>query len=202
MKKYQFLYNPGVWSLLATNLYIIYYYFQHPNSIHTVIAIYWIQSVLIGLFNFLDIITLQKVKADSFKDSNTGKDWSTGCAGTFFLVHYGIFHFVYLIFLSTSMLKIKELDWQFIILSFWILVASGIIHFIQHKLRNKTEEANLGVLFFLPYTRVVPMHLFILIPSFLSISGALVFLFLKTIADVAMYMIGLKWTFKQTDASI
>lgn len=201
MKKYHFLYNPAIWSLLATNLYIIYYYVQHPNSIHTVVAIYWIQSVLIGLFNFIDIVTLQNIKAGSFKDDNTGKDWSKGCAGIFFLFHYGFFHFVYLIFLTVSVLKLNELDWSFIRISFWLLVSASIIHFVQHKFRNKNQEANLGVLFFLPYTRIVPMHLFILLPNFFNITGSILFLVLKTVADVAMYVIGQKWTYPPAESS-
>lgn len=186
---------------MATNLYIIFYYIQHPNSIHTIVAIYWIQSVLIGCFNFIDIITLQNVKPGSFKDDNTGKDWSIGCAGPFFLLHYGFFHFVYLIFLSTSVLKINQIDWSFARTSFLLLLATSVLHFIQHKLRNKAQAANLGVLFFLPYTRVVPMHLFILIPNFLNITGPLLFLILKTISDVAMYAIGQKWTYSPIDSS-
>lgn len=187
----------GFWALLATNLYIIYYYTQHPKSIHTVVAIYWVQSVLIGFFNFLDIVTLSRIEVGSFKDKNTGKDWGKGCAGTFFLFHYGFFHVVYAVFLASSVLEIKALDWGFIKLTTLLLVASGIINFVQHKIRNQQQTANLGVLFFLPYLRIVPMHLLILIPKFLSISGALLFLVLKTVADGLMYLLGQKWVFKQ-----
>jgi hypothetical protein len=197
MKKSYVIYDLSFWALLLANIYVIYYYLDHPESLNTVIAIYWLQSVLIGAFNFLDIITLINIKQGSFHERNTGKDMGKGCAGFFFLFHYGFFHAIYFVFLSKDSFGKNQLDWNFVQISFWLLLGSCAIQFIQHKFKQNTKKANLGVMFFLPYARIVPMHLFILIPKFLNITGAMVFLVLKTIADLVMYWVSKKYSFEE-----
>ena len=67
-------------------------------------------------------------------------------------------------------------------------------------IRNRTEDVNIGAMFFLPYARVVPMHLMILMPQFLHISGNAIFLVLKTLADVIMYAVYRNAIFKTPPA--
>ncbi|MFI5195847.1 MAG: hypothetical protein ACHQD8_02040, partial [Chitinophagales bacterium] len=43
--------------------------------------------------------------------------------------------------------------------------------------------------FMTPYIRILPMHLTILIPAFFHVSNLGVFLILKSIADVLMYIV-------------
>jgi hypothetical protein len=170
------------------NLFLIYHYKQHPDSIHSIIALYWVQSVLIGLFNFLDILTLRKVKEGSWK-MNDQKSDSKGCAAFFFLFHYGFFHVGYLIFLAFTGIDIKKIDWKFAALAFWIILGSQAINFIQHKVRYHSVPGNVGQMFFLPYLRIVPMHLTILVPAFFHVSGYMVFLVLKTIFDLIFQVV-------------
>ena len=63
----------------------------------------------------------------------------------------------------------------------------------QHnKKRDSQRVPNIGTLMFFPYARIVPMHLTILLAASLggnSITALLVFLALKTIADVIMHMV-------------
>src|SRR5947207_620610 len=99
------------------NIYLIWYYLQVPASIDTIILLFYVQSVLIGVFNVLDMLTLTNV-ANSTGEGFTSKK---GCAAGFFAVHYGGFHFVYLFFLFTT-IHFKNLNWPFIYLSLWILL--------------------------------------------------------------------------------
>jgi hypothetical protein len=51
---------------------------------------------------------------------------------------------------------------------------------------------NIGTLMFFPYARVVPMHLLIVLAASLgseSVTALLIFLLLKTGADVIMHMV-------------
>ena len=173
------------------NVYLIWYYLKVPGSIDTIILLFYVQSVLIGVFNVLDILTLTNV----VNSSGEGPTSKKGCAAGFFAVHYGGFHFVYLFFLITK-INFKNLDGPLIHLSLWILLANATIGFIQNKIRNRTEAASVGAMFFMPYPRIIPMHLFILAPAFLHISAPLVFLVLKTIADVMMYVVCRKIVFR------
>jgi hypothetical protein len=173
---------------------MIYYYRQYPDSIHTIIALYWIQSVFIGLFNFVDIITLKKVVSGGLKMNNKRME-SKGCAGSFFLFHYGFFHLAYLFFLIT-IIDHKKIDWTFMQIGFWLIIASHAISFIQHKIRYNTIPGNLANMFFLPYLRIIPMHLMIIVPAFLNVSSYMLFLILKTIFDLLMYIISYRMMFK------
>jgi hypothetical protein len=65
------------------------------------------------------------------------------------------------------------------------------------KQREKVAKIDLGVLFFLPYLRIVPMHLMILIPTFFGITPSILFLVLKTIADALFYVVAKKSLFKK-----
>ena len=178
----------GLWLTLGINVYLIYGYIQTPSTIDTIIVLFYLQSVLIGVFNAVDIFTVTKHTDDP-------KGMSKGCSGLFFMVHYGGFHLVYLFFLP-SIVNIKHVDWHFFIITFYILLTSCLVNFIQDKWRNRTEAINISALFFMPYARVIPMHLTILAPKFLKISAPLLFLILKTVADVVMYIVYKKAVFK------
>ena len=157
------------------------------------------QSVLIGVFNFFDMLTLRNFKNADVKEDNdetTIKAYSkTGCLPWFFLLHYGLFHLAYLVFLTT-IINIKKLDFKFIELSFAIILIACTASFIQNKIRNRTEDVSIDAMFFMPYARIIPMHLMILLPNFFNISGAAIFLVLKTFADIVMHYVYTKAVFK------
>jgi len=178
----------GLLATLATNVYLIWEYVHNNASIDTIILLFYIQSVLIGVFNALDMFTVTTSNANEKSEVPETPRSSKGCLGLFFMVHYGGFHFVYLFFLP-EIINFKNINWPFFQLALVLLVIGCIINFIQDKVRNRTQSANLMAMFFMPYARVIPMHLTILAPKFLNISAPLLFLSLKTIADVITYLI-------------
>lgn len=191
MKK-KFIFNDiGFWSLLLWNLFLIYYQFQHPETFKTILWIYWAQSVLIGLFNFLDIITLQKVLPGSWNEDgkSVSDEKAKGCAAFFFLFHYGFFHLVYIIFLVAFVKAPGQFDFNFFALSVIIFFMSLLITFIQRKTKFSEIPGNIGKMFILPYLRIIPMHLTILLPAFIGVSAFTLFTVLKTIVDVLFYLI-------------
>jgi Family of unknown function (DUF6498) len=106
---------------------------------------------------------------------------------SFFVIHYGFFHLGYLVFLL-SMAK-PDSAWD----GFWIIVCGLSYVFAQRKTCEQQIAydalaiPNLGKLMFLPYLRILPMHLTII---FGMIGGStfsiLFFMVLKTIADVLL----------------
>jgi hypothetical protein len=188
------------WLLIAVNVYLILYYRKFPNSINDIIVLFYIQSVLIGVFNFFDMLTIKQFAESDFKLNTpsvaTKAQSKNGCGAWFFLLHYGFFHLVYLFFLVT-LVNIKQLDFRFIEFSFFIILATCISGFVQNKIRNRNEDVNIVAMFFMPYARIIPMHLMILLPAFLHISGAMLFLVLKMLADVIMHVVYQQSVFKQ-----
>ena len=182
--------DPSFLFLLAINIYCIWYYQNNPDEFYTIVFLYWGQSVLIGLFNFVDILTVKNIIPGSMELNNSpvkSNSKTKGCAASFFAVHYGAFHIAYGIFILVySKLKI---DFRFVLIGLAAFSLNLIAQFIRNKQWQQTYSVNLGAMFFLPYLRIIPMHLMILGPVFLHWQASTIFLVLKTFADVVMYLI-------------
>lgn len=181
------LFDPAFLFLVAINVYCIWYYQNNPGEFNTLVFLYWGQSVLIGLFNFVDLLTVKNIVPGSIvMDNQPVTNPRSGCTAGFFALHYGIFHLVYLVFiLVQSRLKI---DFHFVMIGLAAFSLNLILQFIRQKQWEKTHAVNLGTLFFLPYLRIIPMHLMILGPVFLHWQASTIFLVLKTVADLFMYL--------------
>ncbi len=123
-----------------------------------------------------------------------------GCVSLFFLFHYQFFHLAYAIFIA---IKVKgNINGSFLLLSVGAILLELILGFIRNKQLQKTIKINYGQLFMMPYLRIIPMHLMILLPAFLGIKNSIVFLVFKLIADVGMYLLTMKLYTKVENGSI
>jgi len=184
------LFDPAFLFLIAINIYCIWYYQNNPGQFHTIVFLYWGQSVLIGFFNFIDLLTIKNVIPGSMKFNdapvqNTPR--AKGCAAMFFAFHYGMFHLVYGIFIIAQSNFL--VDYRFVLIGLAAFSLNLLMEFIRHKHWQKNNAVNLGKLFFLPYLRIIPMHLMIMGPVFFNWDASTIFLVLKTMADVIMYLI-------------
>ena len=181
--------NPSIFFLLAGNIYCIWYYESHPQAFTTVIWIYWFQSITIGIFNFLDLLTVKNYDSSNFKVNDksliTG---SKGCTAWFFLFHYGVFHVVYCIFLLVDF-GINSVNKMVLLAGVATFFLESIINFIRQKQIERTGTININSMFFLPYLRIIPMHLMILLPVFFGWKPSLLFLGLKTGADILSFLL-------------
>jgi len=181
--------NPYFLLLLAGNLYCIWYFKIHSNGFTTVIWIYWIQSVIIGFFNFIDLLTIKNYDTGDTKlNGQPITEKNKGCLPWFFLMHYGLFHFVYGIFLLVKF-SLLNVDKSFLLIGVAAFLAESLAGFIRRKVAEQELMFNIGSLFFLPYLRIVPMHLVILVPAFLGIQPSIIFLLLKTLADIFSFIL-------------
>lgn len=207
MARRRILTDPGFWVLIGVNIYLVWYYYHTPEIFTTLIWLYWCQSVMMGIFNFFDMLTsrdpipMQNSDPQFFDALSANKHtaavetpspkipWrsNTGVS-LFFLFHYGFFHFVYMIFLFTMKPR-YPINWDLFKYFLGAFFVGQVITFIQHKIRERKTQSNLGAMFFTPYLRILPMHLTILIPSFFHITNLGVFLILKAFADIVMYIV-------------
>jgi hypothetical protein len=186
LKKY--FSNPAIYFLLAGNIYCIWYYQNHPNAFATIVWIYWFQSITIGFFTFLDLLTIKNADPSNFTlNDKQAISSNKGCAAWFFLVHFGAFHFVYGIFLLVDfgVRPVNKLVFLLGIASFFL---ESILNFIRQKQIERTQSIQLGQIFFLPYLRIIPMHLMILLPAFLGWKPSILFLVLKMGADILSFL--------------
>ena len=186
-KKY--LSDPSFLLLLAGNLFCIWYYQQHPDGFATVVWIYLLQSIIIGLFNFIDLLTISNYDTGSFKiNDEPVSEKNKGCVAWFFLVHYGGFHLAYMVFILVKF-GIRHIDKIFLLIGIAAFFMESLSGYIKRS-RNRTEiKVNIGSMFFLPYLRIIPMHLMILLPSFTGLQPSVIFLGLKMAADILSYFL-------------
>lgn len=161
--------------------------------LETLLWPYWIQSVIIGWYSRRRMLSLQRFSTDGFEMNGEPVPETPEAlrrTANFFTLHYGFFHVGYCAFLVNRTTTLSQWDW----LAFAVMAASFVMShgasFRQNLEADSRGRPNLGTLMFLPYARIVPMHLTILFGSALaseSPQAVLLFSALKTAADVAMH---------------
>ena len=183
--------SPSTIVLIAVNLSMIGVAVWEQWEIGVLIWIYWFQSVIIGLFQFLKIITLKNFSTSGLLvnghpvEATTKTLWSTGL---FFLFHYGFFHAAYLLFLLLE-IPISAGSRDLIVTGALLFLLNHAFSFIMNYWADTGRQQNLGRVLFIPYARIVPMHLAIIFSfMFLSGFGLVLFMLLKTAADTVMHI--------------
>jgi hypothetical protein len=180
--------------LLISNGVAIWWAVRDHLSLQTVMMIYWAQSVAIGVVNVLRILALRDY---STGDSRSGGPLSPSggaklkVAG-FFVLHYGFFHVVYLVFILAAMTRGRvDVNVPYVLYGAALFAGTDLIALVLHW-SEQTRGRNLGQVMFAPYLRIVPMHLAIIFGGFVNYHPGLtlgLFQGLKTIADVFTHLV-------------
>lgn len=156
---------------------------------------YWIQSVVIGWYSRKRILALHAFSTENFTMNDqpvpeTPK--SKRQVANFFALHYGFFHVGYFVFLMADSSGYDLLDRLGFIAAAVSFVMAHQASFKRNIELDAGGKPNIGTLMFLPYARIVPMHLMILVGSKMgkgSVMAVLIFVVLKTGADVLMHYV-------------
>lgn len=187
--------------ILLSNVLVIIFALIGNWDLGPMMLIYWAQSVIIGFFHFFRIILLRNFTTEGMTNNgqpvpnNAKGKWSTAL---FFAVHFGFFHLVYVIFIlgfgagdeeRPADIEDTEGLWMLIsVISFFIGHGYSFYQNVRADLRN---GPNLGIMMFMPYARVIPMHLTIIFGAMVGSNQVAVLLFsvLKTGADYLMHVV-------------
>jgi hypothetical protein len=151
---------------------------------------YWIQSVIIGWYARRRMLGLARFSTEGFTSNGrrvTEDDAGKRATATFFVLHFGCFHLAYLAFLCKEH-PVADLRAALVLLACGVsfVLSQRATYAIQHA-ADLRGRPNLGTLMFMPYLRVVPMHLTILAGVNADGSVALwVFCALKTVSDLLL----------------
>ena len=197
-EKIKFYSDASFWILLGTNIFAIFIAFIENWSLAEIMWMYLGQSIAIGIVNIIRLIRLKDYSIDNLKINKAPavktpflKYFMAG----FFCVHYGFFHLVYALFLFSFDLMA---NFNSILFGVGIFFIDHIFSYFYNELRDSKKKRNIGTIMFLPYLRIFPMHLTIILGGFLgffrtdintSIIVLFLFLFLKTIADLGMHVV-------------
>jgi hypothetical protein len=170
-------------------------FFQWPIGL--LLWPYWFQSLIIGWFSRERILALREFSTDGFKVNNQPVEATVATqrsTANFFALHFGFFHLIYFVFLLQSARGLAALDWLGLALAAIAFAWNHRASFERNLEADSRGKPNIGTLMFLPYLRIIPMHLTIIFGGALiggQVNPWAVVLFgtLKTCADVAMHVI-------------
>ena len=203
-------------SLIFSNLLVIFFAIVDGISANEILWIYWSQSVIIGIFNFIKMITLKEFSTEGFKQGKKQMLPTRATAissAVFFLFHYGFFHLIYAVFLGAfsefSYSNGSGSGTKYILLSSVMFFISYLIEFINSRKEQSDELPNIGLIMFAPYARIIPMHLTIIFGGFIGAAGSIfstntnlaiivLFIGLKTVVDLFTHSMDFKKLIKQT----
>lgn len=194
-------------TLIFSNVLVIFFAVIDEMSANELLWIYWSQSVIIGIFNFIRMLTLKNFSTEGFKQVNKQPPPTRAIAissAIFFLFHYGFFHIIYALFLGGFSEFSNSASGSgsiiFLLISAGTFFISYLIEFIKSCSESADVLPNIGYIMFAPYARIIPMHFTIILGGFIGMVGsflsadtniAIIILFtgIKTIVDLITHAV-------------
>ncbi len=206
----------AVVGILLTNGITLMFALWQNWSVLQLLWPFWIQSVIIGWYARQRILKLTRFCTRGFQVNGRSVDPTPETqrqTAIFFALHYGFFHLGYFVFLLVFTLTSDPQGYVEIViegqgpvdvhlgkvhpLDFPIYLALALGFWKTHQASHREHVAadlgntpNIGTLMFLPYARVIPMHLCIILAvPFAGVSAIWLFMLLKTAADALMHVV-------------
>jgi len=193
-------YDRSLWFLLGSNAVTVVLAVTQNWNLLPLMWVYWFQSIVIGFFNFLRIRHLSEFSTEGLAINGHPVEptpETKNRIARFFLLHYGMFHLVYFIFLLVFSLTgmfstadedvLNTADLKYILPLALLFLGNHLFSYFYNRPRDIGRQ-NIGMLMFYPYARIIPMHLTIILGFFLG-NRLLFFLLLKTLADAIMHVV-------------
>jgi hypothetical protein len=195
----------GFLGIIAANLLAIGLAWWQHWPLVTLLWPYWLQSVIIGWYSRKRILALGSFSLANTSGFDKGSDEATKrSTARFFVLHYGAFHLVYALFLwhlttrgmhGMRPYHVTPLDVIFMALIAVSFVLTHRATYQRIMAADQQGRPNIGGVMFLPYLRVLPMHLTLILGVAAGYTGGvLLFAVLKTLADVLMHWIEFRIT--------
>jgi len=147
---------------------------------------------MIGLFNFLHILDLKDFSTEGYQRLYPFVNISIKAQmAVFFLFHYGILHIMFLLFLLYMWAVTPSLSPPMLALCIIVFLITHASAYWMNRRRDVNRKPNIGDVVFHPYARVLPMWLTLTIGIRYgtgSLDTLVLFLALKTVADVIMHV--------------
>jgi hypothetical protein len=181
-------------SLIIANLIAINLAVYEGWHLQDLMIIYWTQSVIIGWFGFRRIFDLKQFSTKDFliNGERPPENMNTKLAiALYFGVPYGFFHATCLVFLPEGEQVFQG--------SGLVLAICVVVFYVNHRYSyvynrelDQNRKPNIGNIVSFAYARILPMHITIVIGGALGPStkfSLLLFLVMKTVADVIMHKV-------------
>lgn len=177
--------------LIVSNLIPLFGAIYLGWNVGAIIVLYWLENVVIGIFNVIKIMSLPAHRAAKIGSS------------TFFSVHYGIFTLVHGVFVFT-MFEGASLDevWGGGNGMFWAALGLMLSHSLSLLVnfygKQEYKTSNVGRQMFAPYGRVVVLHMVIIFGGMLvqslgsPLPALIIMIVLKILIDLGLHNVSHK----------
>ncbi len=189
--------DQAMWGIIASNVLAMIVALALRWDVRELLWPYFIQSVVIGFYARRRMLALRDFSTEGLSnedgDPTPATEQSQKSAANFFALHYGFFHFGYFVFLYQGSVESGHPPTQIdglmaVVVGLAFLLTHGRSH-REHVEADLASKPNLGALMFMPYLRIIPMHLVILFGAARGGGAGTIIAFsvLKTLADVGMH---------------
>lgn len=189
--------DQAMWGIIASNVLAMIVAIALDWDVRELLWPYFIQNLVIGFYARRRMLALRDFSTEGLSnedgDPTPATEQSQKSAANFFALHYGFFHFGYFVFLFQGSTESghppTHIDGLMAVLvGLAFLLTHGRSH-REHVEADLASKPNLGALMFMPYLRIIPMHLVILFGAARGggVGSIIAFSVLKTLADVGMH---------------
>jgi hypothetical protein len=196
--------------LIISNLLIIFFAIIGNWPVASILFLYWVESVVIGLAVFFRLIFFDNFDINSLNFNAMGINFNLKNSfskviniflAIFFIFHYGFFHLVYLFFIFAFVFSLpgfSDNGFLFLLSPFFLIPLCFIIfNKLFSEIYNSGDYVGKSFqeIMFLPYGRILPMHLTLIFGAFFFILFQshifilIIFLLLKTCLDIKGHII-------------
>jgi len=193
----EFRFTPAVIALVVMNLIPLIGVFHFGWDAATIVFLYWLENVVIGLLNIPKIMAC--TGGDTLRRSLGGLLYLS----VFFSFHYGLFCFGHYVFLQSTYESLPEfgnvlsalfspvLFWSLLGLTLSHIISMGVNFFGRGEYKKRSPKAQM----FVPYSRIVLLHIVIIFSGALAVAMGqglatlLLLVGLKIVFDLAAHIV-------------
>lgn len=189
---YSALRQPSAWLLILSNMIPLGGVLFFGWNIGLILLIYWIETVLIGVFNVPKLLTAQGT--DGAPQGQVPGLFGRFFLAAFFTVHYGGFNAGHFFFLK-DMFDLPPIGMVPWIAVLGLALSHGGSLMINWFGRGEFRDSSANMQMFKPYGRIVIMHVVILIGGAMvqafgaPIIALILLIVLKIIVDLTTHMV-------------
>ncbi len=167
--------DASVWTLLTVNVITIFVAVIQQWSFGTVLWVYWSQSMIIGIFTFLNTVGFKNFSKDSLESKIRKTD------GYSFLLIHSIFHLSYMVLLAEVPIE----DFSIFIAVVGLFLANHAFSAIKNRNQNSHNNTTIDKIVSIGMIRTIPIVIaimFLWLPS--NIIKLTSFMLIKVILDI------------------
>ena len=187
----------SAWALILTNLITISFAFVEHWAFSTIIWVYWCQTLIIGFFAFLRVISLTDFSYQGVERIQLGVSLKPKVrSGIFFLAHFTIVQGCLTLILGAFLGPVTNQNGIILLSSSLLFFCNHLFSYVYNKKNERVVRKNIGFMVLRPYLRLLPLFVaflfigmivaaFFLVGDKQLVPAAYIVLFvLKTGADV------------------